>query len=394
MMYSLNTTLRAKLGDVPCETAAGLYPERPTRRAGWHKGEDMADYFKERERDVNMRLREIRDTLPEFADEFFVGVEPQTTSLTRLGYAYDLRIFFDYLVKRVRPFRGMRAEDLTLADMEKITVTHLENFMEYLTLYEFDDKECVNGDRGKARKISTVRSFFKYYFNKDKLSSNVAAKISLPKQREKEIIRLERHEIEKILNAAESGEGMSEHQRKILLNTRARDVAILSLLLGTGIRVSECVGLNVTDIDFETNAFTVTRKGGSRAILYFNDDVKEALEYYIEGERKALLSRTEKVEVDDADALFLSLQVRRICVRAVEKLVKKYAAVAAPLKKISPHKLRSTYGTNLYRATGDIYMVADVLGHRDVNTTKKHYAAIEQDHRKAAAKAVTLREDD
>ena len=102
----------------------------------------MADYFKERERDVNMRLREIRDTLPEFADEFFVGVEPQTTSLTRLGYAYDLRIFFDYLVKRVRPFRGMRAEDLTLADMEKITVTHLENFMEYLTLYEFDDKEC------------------------------------------------------------------------------------------------------------------------------------------------------------------------------------------------------------------------------------------------------------
>ena len=354
----------------------------------------MADYFKERERDVNLRLREIRDTLPEFCDEFFVGVEPQTTPLTRLGYAYDLRIFFDYLVKRVRPFKGMSADELTLADMEKVTVTHLENYMEYLTLYEFDGKECGNGDRGKARKISTVRSFFKYFFNKDKLSVNVAAKISLPKQREKEIIRLERHEIEKILNAAEDGEGMSAHQRKILLNTRARDVAILSLLLGTGIRVSECVGLNVKDIDFDSNAFTVTRKGGSRAILYFNEDVKEALEYYIEGERKALISRTQKLEVGDTDALFLSLQVRRICVRAVENLVKKYAAVAAPLKKISPHKLRSTYGTNLYRATGDIYMVADVLGHRDVNTTKTHYAAIEQDHRRAAAKAITLRSED
>ena len=330
----------------------------------------MADYFKQRERDVNLRLREIRDTLPEFCEEFFVGVEPQTTVLTRLGYAYDLRIFFDYLIKRVRAFKGMTTDELTLSDMEKVTVTHLENYMEYLTLYEFDGKEFGNGDRGKARKIS------------------------LPKQREKEIIRLERHEIEKILNTAEDGEGMSAHQRKILLNTRARDVAILSLLLGTGIRVSECVGLNVKDIDFETNAFTVTRKGGSRAILYFNNDVKEALEYYIEGERKALLSRTQKVEIEDPDALFLSLQVRRICVRAVENLVKKYAAVAAPLKKISPHKLRSTYGTNLYRATGDIYMVADVLGHRDVNTTKKHYAAIEQDHRKAAAKAVTLRDGD
>ena len=353
----------------------------------------MADYFKERERDVNMRLREIRDTLPEFCDEFFVGVEPQTTVLTRLGYAYDLRIFFDYLVKRVRAFKGMSADEITLSDLEKVTVTHLENYMEYLSLYEFDGKEFTNGDRGKARKISTVRSFFKYFFNKEKLSSNVAAKISLPKQREKEIVRLERHEIEKILNAAEEGEGMSAHQRKILLNTRARDVAILSLLLGTGIRVSECVGLNVKDIDFESNAFTVTRKGGSRAILYFNDDVKEALQYYVEGERKALLSRTEKLVIGDEDALFLSLQVKRICVRAVEKLVKKYAEVAAPLKRISPHKLRSTYGTELYRATGDIYMVADVLGHRDVNTTKKHYAAIEQDHRRIAAKAVTLRED-
>lgn len=354
----------------------------------------MANYFKERERNTNMRLREIRDTLPEFCEEFFVGIEPQTTALTRLNYAYDLRIFFDYLTKRVRAFRDMAPEDITLSDLEKITVTHLENYLEYLTLYDFEGKECSNGERGKARKISTVRTFFKYFFNKDKLSVNVAAKITLPQQHDKDIIRLERHEIDKILNAAEDGEGMSEHQRKILLNTRARDVAILSLLLGTGIRVSECVGLNIKDIDFASNAFTVTRKGGNQAILYFNDDVKETLEYYVDGERKALLSRTQKINVPDEDALFLSLQVKRICVRAVENLVKKYAMVASPLKKISPHKLRSTYGTNLYRATGDIYMVADVLGHRDVNTTKKHYAAIEQDHRKAAAKAVTLRDDD
>ena len=108
----------------------------------------MADYFKERERDVNMRLREIRDTLPEFCDEFFVGVEPQTTVLTRLGYAYDLRIFFDYLVKRVRAFKGMSADEITLSDLEKVTVTHLENYMEYLSLYEFDGKEFTNGDRG------------------------------------------------------------------------------------------------------------------------------------------------------------------------------------------------------------------------------------------------------
>ena len=100
------------------------------------------------------------------------------------------------------------------------------------------------------------------------------------------------------------------------------------------------------------------------------------------------------MHIDDKDALFLSLQIKRITVRAVENLVKKYATIAAPLKNISPHKLRSTYGTNLYHATGDIYMVADVLGHKDVNTTKKHYAAITEDRRKSAAKAVTLRNSD
>ncbi|MDE6303047.1 MAG: tyrosine-type recombinase/integrase, partial [Clostridia bacterium] len=120
--------------------------------------------------------------------------------------------------------------------------------------------------------------------------------------------------------------------------------------------------------------------------------VAEALTEYIEGERKALVNRCEKIEIGDADALFLSLQVRRISVRAVENLVKKYAVEAAPLKKISPHKLRSTFGTNLYRATSDIYMVADVLGHRDVNTTKKHYAAIEEDHRKIASQVIKLRD--
>lgn len=354
----------------------------------------MSNYYKERERDVNMRLREIRDSLPEFVEEFFVGIEPRTTALTRLNYAYDLRIFFDFLTKRVRCCRGKSPADVTLDDLSRITTANLESYMEYLSLYEFDGKEYTNGDRGKARKISTVRTFFKYYYNRDQLSSDVASKITLPKQRDKEIIRLERKEIERILSVAEDGEGLSTHQRKVLRSTRARDTAILSLLLGTGIRVSELVGLNVKDVDFDNNAFTVTRKGGGRAILYFNDDVKQALSDYVETERKRLLNRTEKLSVPDEDALFLSLQVRRMCVRAVENLVKKYAEVAAPLKTISPHKLRSTYGTNLYRATGDIYMVADVLGHRDVNTTKKHYAAIEIDRRKAAAKAVTLHDED
>ncbi|MBR4800234.1 MAG: tyrosine-type recombinase/integrase [Clostridia bacterium] len=352
-------------------------------------------YFKERDKTIAKRLRSLRDELPEFCEEFFVGIESTTSPLTRLNYAYDLRIFFDYLLKNVRAFRTYAdVYDFQIEDLNKITIGNLESYVEYLSYYEYEGKESSNQEKGKARKISTVRTFFKYYFNHDRIPSNVAAKLSMPKLHDKDIIRLEGHEIERILSAAETADFMSDHQRKIQASTRARDVAILTLLLGTGIRVSECVGLSLGDIDFDANAFTITRKGGNQAILYFGDEVKDALLYYVEGERKRLINRCQKLEIDDndKDALFLSLQVKRISVRAVENIVKKYAVEAAPLKKISPHKLRSTYGTNLYRATGDIYMVADVLGHRDVNTTKKHYAAIEEDHRKIAAKVVKLRD--
>lgn len=352
----------------------------------------MANYFRERDKTNTIRLRELRNQLPEFCEEFFVGIESQTTTLTRLNYAYDLRIFFDYLLKNIRVFSKYTSVlDFKVDDLSKVTLGNLEAYMEYLNFYEFDGREYSNGEKGKARKLSTVRTFFKYYFNHDRIESNVSAKLTMPKQHDKDIIRLEQREVERILNVAENGNGMTPHQRMIQRNTRSRDLAILTLLLGTGIRVSECVGLNVNDIDFETNAFTITRKGGNKAILYFGDEVAEALSNYINTERKALLNRCQKINVEDTDALFLSLQVKRISVRAVENLVKKYAQEATPLKKISPHKLRSTFGTNLYRATGDIYMVADVLGHRDVNTTKKHYAAIEEDHRKIAAQVVKLR---
>lgn len=162
---------------------------------------------------------------------------------------------------------------------------------------------------------------------------------------------------------------------------------MMTLLLGTGIRVSECVGLDIADVDFKNNGIKVHRKGGAEVVVYFGEEVRTALLDYME-ER----SHMEAVE-GSTNALFLSLQKKRIGVRSVENLVKKYARLVTTMKNITPHKLRSTYGTALYRETGDIYLVADVLGHKDVNTTKKHYAALEDERRRAAAKYVHLREE-
>ena len=344
-------------------------------------------YFEKRDEDNILKIREIRKNLPAFCGEFFRGIEQYTTPLTRLGYARDIKIFFEFLVSETEEFYQKNIMELDISDLNKITSTHLEMFMEYISLYRVNGKTIKNGERSRCRKLSSIRALLKYFYKKDKLESNVASKVDTPKVHEKEIIRLDIDEVEKVLDLAETGNDMTQMQKGFHKHTQARDYAMLSLFLGTGIRISECVGLNLDDFDFKQNAFKVTRKGGNRVILYFNDEVSDALQNYI------LQRKQIKAQPGSENALFLSLQNKRMCVRAVEKLVKKYAKIINPLKKITPHKLRSTFGTNLYRETNDIYVVADVLGHKDVNTTRKHYAAISDDIRRSAATKVKFRKD-
>lgn len=259
--------------------------------------------------------------------------------------------------------------------------------MEYLK-YRFNDNNqgIVNKERGIMRKISSLKSFYNYFYRNEKLQNNPASLVQLPKLHEKEIIRLDVDEVALLLDEVEQGENLTDKQKAFHNKTKIRDLALLTLLLGTGIRVSECVGLDINDVDFKNGGIHIHRKGGKEVTVYFGMEVEDALQDYLD----------ERFGIDampgNEKALFLSLQKKRINVRSVENLVKKYARLVTPLKKITPHKLRSTYGTNLYRETGDIYLVADVLGHSDVNTTKKHYAALEDERRRSARNAVQLRE--
>lgn len=345
------------------------------------------NYFKQRDEGNILKLRELRLKLPAFCSEFFMGMEYQTTPLTRVGYANDLKIFFEFLVSNISEFDGKKPVNLTFSDLEKLTATHLEMFLDYLNVYKVGKKTFRNGEKAKSRKLSSVRSLLKYFFKKERISKNIAALVDTPKLHESEIIRLEVDEVVKILDLSEDGTALTPMQKGFHKHTKERDFAMLSLFLGTGIRISECVGLNVNDIDFSINGFTITRKGGNRVILYFGDEVADALKKY-------LVCRDNIKNLPPTEqALFLSLQNKRMGVRAVEKLVKKYALLVTPLKHITPHKLRSTYGTNLYRETNDIYAVADVLGHKDVNTTRKHYAAISEDIRRGVANKVKLRKE-
>ena len=342
-------------------------------------------YSREQEIKNTKKMREILEDLPGFCRQYFRGIEESTGARTRLAYAYDLRVFFEF-IQRENPFlKDTSIRDFPISILERIGREDIEEYLDFLTYYEKDGQVFTNDARGKARKLSAVRSLFKYFYTSEILTKDVTALVPLPKLHEKPIVRLDSDEVAKMLMKADSGAELTRSQQRFHDKTRLRDMAILTLLLGTGIRVSECVGLDLDDLDFREKGMLVHRKGGSESIVYFGDEVEAALKDYLE-QRKQILPKEGHEK-----ALFLSLQNRRITVRAVENLVKKYAGLATSLKKITPHKLRSTYGTSLYRETGDIYLVADVLGHKDVNTTRKHYAAIDEDRRKNARNIVRLR---
>ena len=336
-------------------------------------------YFDQLEKENTVKLRVMIDSLPYFCKDFFRGIEPRTTSKTRISYAYDLNVFFDFLKKNNPKFRNLK--NISLTDLEKLKVLDIEEYMEYLKYYTTNNVERVNNNTGIKRKISSLKSFFNYFYKNQMINSNPVSLVSLPKLYNKEITRLESDEVVKLIDIVSDIKITHSSNKNI-----KRDLAIITLLLGTGIRVSECVGINISDIDFETAAIKIKRKGGKEAIIYFSDEVEKYLSDYLTERKKISLS-------NDENALFLSTQKKRINVRTIEKLVKKYSSYVTPLKKISPHKLRSTFGTNLYIETDDIDLVAEVLGHNDVNTTKKHYAAIEDERKRKARNKVKLKEN-
>ncbi len=344
------------------------------------------------EKKYTIKLRELKKELPEFVDDFFDDIREITSVRTRVGYAYDLKVFFMYLMENCGAFENICIDDIDCSYMNKVKPKDLNKFLEYLTYYvkvkdDGEVSEFINREKGKSRKLSAVRRLFNYLYKQEKITVNPGKLIETPKIHDKEIIRLEPNEVINLLNEVEKGDKLTKRQKKWHEHTKIRDLAIITLLLGTGIRVSECVGINIKDVNFEINGIKIYRKGGKEAVVYFGDEVEDALDAYFDERENIVAAEGHE------DALFLSLQKKRITDRAIQNLVKKYSQCVINLKKISPHKLRSTYATSLYRETGDIYLVADVLGHADINTTKKHYAQMEDSRRRQAAKVVRLRKD-
>lgn len=349
-----------------------------------------AKNFHEQEKINNiMKLRTYLAELPPYVTDYFRGRETTQTARTQISYAYDFRTFFWFLTTANPDFKDKKIRDIPLNYLNKLEAADIEEYLEFLKCYAHPvtGKTITNDLSGISRKLSSLRSLFHYLHRHTMIDQDPTSLVDMPKLHNKEIIQLDPDEIAIMLDYMEEcGTNISPHRKAYYQKTIIRDLAIVTLLLGTGIRVSECVGLDISDIDLKNDGIRIIRKGGNEMMVYFGPEVEIALLNYLEIREEAVpLSGHE-------NALFLSMQRRRISTDAVENVVKKYSKSSIPYKKITPHKLRSTYGTALYRETGDIYLVADVLGHADVNTTKKHYAKTGDARRRQAATAVSLRE--
>lgn len=343
-------------------------------------------YSKQIDENNILMLRQLLLELPHYATIVFRGIEHTTSTRTRLGYARDIKLFYQFLCDNNPYFKGKYPKEITTDDLSSLEAEDIEEYLDYIKLYKKDGRTYTNGEQSIKRKLSALRIFFNYLYKHDRITSNPVEKVDMPKIHEKKIIRMDPNEVAEFLDTVEYGNKLTERQKKFHERTKVRDLAILTLMLGTGIRVSECVGIDINDIDFDNMRIKILRKGGKEAFVYFSDEVCEALLSYLD-ERKNI----ETISGHE-NALFLSSHKKRITVRAIENLVKKYSQTSVPLKHITPHKLRSTYGTELYRATDDIYLVADVLGHTDVNTTRKHYADMDEDRKRKFRNEVQLRE--
>lgn len=339
-----------------------------------------SNYHEEKKNELIEKTREMCSQLPPYVGRFVKSIQQNTEVRTRYEYVKDLKRFFEFLCKVSN--KKTEINSVSIEELSNLSRDFFDDYMDYLELYKVDGKEYSNGKKSIKRKMSSLRRFMTYLFKEELINVNNIEKVETPKvKRNRQITYMDRQEAANFLNCVNKGYNLNSKMAKAYHEKLGlRDLALTTLMLYTGIRVSECAGLDIDDVDLENSRITIFRKGGYTDNVYFSENAKEILSEYIE--------LRERI-ISDSTALFLSTRNDRLSVRAIEAIVTKYAKKAVPMKHITCHKLRSSYGTALFEETGDIYLTAEVLGHKDINTTSTFYSNLSDAHKRGAKDKVS-----
>ena len=347
-----------------------------TRNIKIHNKSDRPDNVIKKENDIYLECEELENQLPKFLRGFFSYLKGNVLPATRLAYLHDIKFFFKYLIEETDLTDAETTDKIKLSDLEQVKAVDVNMFIEYCRKYKVDTGDTIyiyeNSNKSLARKKSSVSVMFKQLYRDELLSKNITDgfdPIRVPKPGEREIKALQDDEVMIMLDAVSTGTGLTDHERSYWEKTKKRDKAILILFLTYGLRLSELQQLNVSSFNFNRGEFKIYRKRGKESIMPLNNSATAVIHDYIDNERAADSSLDE----ENRDALFLSLQGRRMTERQIRELVKKYTSIALKTTRkagYSPHKLRATAATSLIGRGNSIFDVAALLDHEQVTTTQ------------------------
>ena len=341
-----------------------------------HNKSDRPDNVIKKENDIFLECEEIENQLPKFLRGFFIYLKGNVLPATRLAYLHDIRFFFQYLIDETDLTEADTTDKIKLSDLENVKAVDVNIFIDYCRKYKVRSGDTTyiyeNSNKSLARKTSSVSVMFKQLYRAALLSKNITDgfdPIKVPKPGEREIKALQDDEVMIMLDAVTTGAGLTAHERAYWEKTKKRDKAILILFLTYGLRLSELQQLNISSFNFNRGEFKIYRKRGKESIMPLNNSATEVVHDYIDNER----ADDKTLDDENRDALFLSLQGRRMTERQIRELVKKYTSIALKTSRkagYSPHKLRATAATSLIGRGNSIFDVAALLDHEQVTTTQ------------------------
>lgn len=341
-----------------------------------HNKSDKPDNIVKKENDIYMECEAIQKELPSYLRSYFSYLKGNVLPMTRLAYLHDVKFFMNYLINETDLTQAETTDKIKSDELNNIVSQDINLFIDYCRKYMVDDGNTVtvyeNNNRSLARKKSSISVLFKQLYRDGLIEHNITDgfdPIKVAKPGEREIKALQDDEVMIMLDAVTNGTGLTDHERSYWEKTKLRDKAILVMFVTYGLRLSELQQLNISSFNFSRGEFKIYRKRGKESIMPLNKSVVMVLNDYIGTERKNVIPEEGSAE----DALFLSLQGKRITERAIRELVKKYTSIVLNTSRrsgYSPHKLRATAATSLINRGNSIYDVAALLDHEQVTTTQ------------------------
>ncbi|MCR5250934.1 MAG: tyrosine-type recombinase/integrase [Lachnospiraceae bacterium] len=317
---------------------------------------------------LTKKIMAFCDKLPEFCSPFLLETGTEMANTTRLAYAHELDWFFEYLVNYKPDFCDMNPVDISLEEFKKV---NSQDISRYLTII----RDQGRAERTVARKRAALSRFFNYLTANRLLPFNpVTAAVKVKIHQSDEVLHLDMQEQVRFLDAVDSGDGLTKRQLKHHERYRVRDVALITLLLDTGMRVSELHAIDIADLDMDACSVMIVRKGGNMQTIYFSDETRDLIREYLKQRE------VSNNKLDKKSPLFVTNGEKRLSIRAIEVLVKKYAMSSIPGKgsKISPHKMRSSFAMEFYAEEKDILALQRKLGHKNITATNIYAKATDK----------------